>query len=376
MLSLFVGVLAVVAVSTVSAITRDVYLAREEQLSGRDTTFAGTLDFLPSNAMDLHAICDASEVFNNSGGGAALVIDTPHLTGIGTPDHARYNMPFEPQRMTFLLGRLDLVHRLPLIDGRWIAASQDTPVQILVNLAGAGRYGSVGTPLALATSAQARSLTGVIVGVIADGQPDAHVYVDAYGLAQRSPDFFTDATGTLLLHLPGFTATEYETVGAAILATGGTSLTVEGMRRHDTTGTLIAGLRTQQLAFLGAGALMLIVASLGILNIGLAAISERSRELVVRRAVGATRSDLVGQVLLAASVPALAATGAALAVAVVVVHWWIPGQIPPHSAITPPTVPWDAMIAGLAAAMCTALLGALAPAIIASRLDVADTLRE
>lgn len=117
------------------------------------------------------------------------------------------------------------------------------------------------------------------------------------------------------------------------------------------------------------------VSSVGILNIGLASVKERARELVIRRPVGARRTDLVGLVLLHAVVLALIATTCATVITVIAVTRWVPNYIPYDSPIVSPAIPWDGFIAGLAAALTTTLIGSLVPAIAASHLTIADALR-
>jgi putative ABC transport system permease protein len=135
-------------------------------------------------------------------------------------------------------------------------------------------------------------------------------------------------------------------------------------------------LSSQRLAFLVVAVIALLISALGILNIGLASVSERARELVVRRAVGATRSDIVAQVLVAAIVVGLVAASLAILLAFVGVELWIPTRIDAATAIEPPTLPWEAFVWGVISASATSFLGALLPAIVASRLDVALALRD
>jgi len=135
-------------------------------------------------------------------------------------------------------------------------------------------------------------------------------------------------------------------------------------------------LRAQQTGFLIVAVIALTIAALGILNIGLASVSERARELVIRRAMGATRTQIVLQLLLAAATIGAITAKLAIAVAIVGVQAWAPTLISPQSAAVPPSFPWAAAGWGLLASVTTTLLGAAIPAALAARLDIATALRD
>ena len=165
-------------------------------------------------------------------------------------------------------------------------------------------------------------------------------------------------------------------VADAMAAAGGGSLVERKLNRADHVDELLGQLRAQQTAFLAVGVLALIISALGILNIGLASVGERARELVIRRAIGATRAGLMGQMLVASVVIGLVAAALACGLAVLGVEWWVPRRVDPMTAIRPPTLPWTAATWGLVAATTTTLLGSLIPAVVAARLDVASALRD
>lgn len=112
----------------------------------------------------------------------------------------------------------------------------------------------------------------------------------------------------------------------------------------------------------------MVILALGILNIGLAGVSERARELVIRRAVGATRGDIIAQMLVSAMLVGVLAASVAVVLGAVAVEWWVPQRIPPGSALAPPGLPWQAAGWGIIAAVTTTLAGSLLPALVAARL--------
>lgn len=118
-------------------------------------------------------------------------------------------------------------------------------------------------------------------------------------------------------------------------------------------------------------AISLIVGGIGIMNIMLASISERLREIGIRKAVGASTFDVFIQILIESVV--IAAIGGLVGLAVSV------GVVDALSAFTPtdndPVITWHAM--GLAF-VCSAAVGVIAgliPAIKASQLHPIQALK-
>ncbi len=181
---------------------------------------------------------------------------------------------------------------------------------------------------------------------------------------------------TVLVHQRATAAVTLQAVlSAALSADGFDSADVE-IARADRVDQLAGRLHSLQRGFLVSAGVSMLVALLGLLNIGLASVRERSRELVVRRAIGATRARLFALVLLTALVIAVLACAVALTVAAIAIYAVVPALLPNASPVAAPGFPWPAALAGLAVAVLTAVAGAVYPASVAARLDIAAALRE
>ena len=86
----------------------------------------------------------------------------------------------------------------------------------------------------------------------------------------------------------------------------------------------------------------LLVGGIGVMNIMLVSVTERTREIGVRKAVGARRRDIVGQFLVEAM--ALTGTGGALGIVIAVLITMLVGALVPS---LPSKVPSWAVITGL-----------------------------
>jgi putative ABC transport system permease protein len=122
-------------------------------------------------------------------------------------------------------------------------------------------------------------------------------------------------------------------------------------------------------------AIALVVGGIGIMNVLLASVLERTREIGVRRAVGARRADVVRQLLAESVAIALAGSLAGLALGLgsaflftAIMRARTEALI--YAAVTPATV-----AASLGAAILTGLVFGVYPAIRASRLVPVDAIR-
>jgi putative ABC transport system permease protein len=150
--------------------------------------------------------------------------------------------------------------------------------------------------------------------------------------------------------------------------------TVE-IRRADTVGQLTGDLAHTEKAFVWIAAVILVVSTLGLINIGLATVRERTRDLTIRRAFGATRSRVFCLVLTGALLLGLLSAITAIGVAYLGVSMVVPHLLDPHAAIADPQFPWGTGVQGVLVAIFASLAGGLAPAAVAARVDPAYILR-
>jgi putative ABC transport system permease protein len=114
----------------------------------------------------------------------------------------------------------------------------------------------------------------------------------------------------------------------------------------------------------------LLVGGIGVMNIMLVSVTERTREIGVRKALGARRSDIVWQFLLEAMT--LTASGGLMGISI---GWLLSLTIRTLVPSLPSTVPLWSVVAGFSIATSVGLFFGLWPAVKAARLDPIAALR-
>jgi len=139
--------------------------------------------------------------------------------------------------------------------------------------------------------------------------------------------------------------------------------------RSDILGAQEEAARTFSLLLAAMATVSLAVGGIGIMNVMLVSVTERTREIGIRLAVGAQQADIVGQFLLEAVL--ISAGGGLLGIVVGIFTIPVAAQLNQGMALLAP----DSIPLSFAVALLTGMVFGIYPALRASRLSPIEALR-
>lgn len=120
---------------------------------------------------------------------------------------------------------------------------------------------------------------------------------------------------------------------------------------------------------IGIVSVFMVVGGIVIMNIMLAAVTERTHEIGIRKSLGARRADILNQFLVEAAT--LSATGGLIGVAIA----WVLSTLIRMTTPVPMALPWSSVFIGVGLSATVGLFFGIYPARQAARLDPIEALR-
>ncbi len=371
--TLFLGIVCIVGTSAVSSMATDMLIATEEQKNGRAATYTISLDPGRDPGIEMASSLQAALTAQLAPAGAVTVSTerTMFLRTIADVDNNRAGSAFP---VAWSIGDPFAINRVAIVEGASPFGREPLPPSLVINESAASMLNChVPCEYVLSPGNAGPGALFRIVGIVADGRADPMGYGDLRALGTLFP--LDDLA--LVVRVTGPDLSQSRVTRAVSDAAFDRSIAAEQQAtRTDTTQEIARQVSFLQAIFTGFSLVLLLVAAVGLLNVGMAAIRERSRELVIRRAIGATRRDVVLLVVVSTLVLTVSVALLATSIAIAVVVYALPRWIPSSSLLMSPQFPVEACVLGIASGLCVALLASALPALKASRLPVAQALRE
>ncbi|MET0237874.1 MAG: ABC transporter permease, partial [Kibdelosporangium sp.] len=404
MLSLFLGVLAVVVVQAGSEFAQKELLADSELNMAKDGTrqmwvpghpgaSQVTIDTLRGRsdavaALSTQGIIGEPDVapvnpggapFDQPGGyGRSFTCDSQGVCRELGPKAAPPGKAIE-LTLTALTGDVRVFRPYRPESGQWLdfSTAPSLAPKIVLNKEAAKGFDRYQVPAQMRIPGNVADSTPQIIGVVDDGGNGPAAYVRADELLNwLPPDALNkpDSGGRLQVLISPNAPDVEQTLKARLVALGvdGEQIFVNRINSRERVESQLSLMRW---IFLGMAALVLLIGTAGILNVGLATVGERIEEFALRRAVGTPRMLLAGivlaETLLTGLMTAAAAIGAG-AMGIKVGASMFGSRYPSLRAIE---FPWQAGVAGVIAGLVAGLLGGLIPAIRAARIPIATVMR-
>ena len=369
-LSMFIGIIALIAGVLVGTLGRDYLEAVNARLGGKSPTYSAIVD-VPSS-VNIQVVTALQERLAHFRPGIASA--QYHLNDLAiwaSSDDGNT----EIRRVTIIITDAERTRIMPapIIEGTWLnGADEPATLETAVNES-ARQYVHDGT-VALARTGNPQQVPARVNGVIADGTDTPTIYVNATTLQRYWPQAWEPDGLTILVHPnEGVDDQHAKTVLDDLLSDVETG-SISSWNRSDNADDYEQVIGFLQLGVTVTAILLLSVSAIGMINIGLAGIEQCSHELLIRRALGATRASIAIQVIGSSVLLGLIIAFAAVLISAVLV-WAIPWMMPADSPLEPPAYPYTAAMIAACASIVTSLVGSLAPAIKAIRLQPALALR-
>jgi putative ABC transport system permease protein len=404
MISLFLGVLGVVAAQAGQVIAHRALVASMELTQGVDGTqlvyvppVEGSSEAVMSTVEgrdDVVAMLSTNAIIGepnvrpvneggapiDAGGSWGTMMQCDEFGNCVDPNEGKPTGQAIELRVLAMTGDIRQFRPLRLESGQWVDfdGAPSLAPRLVVNKEAAKAFSQYQVPAEMRFQGATANSTPRIVGVVDDGMQQPQAYVRTDELLNWMPvDVLSNPNYGSAEVLAAPTATDFiEILKKKIAALDGSEMMGELYVQTISAEDQMPGqIDLMRWVFLGVSALVLLIGSAGILNVGLATVGERIEEFALRRAVGTPRLLLAGivlaETLLTGLLTALAAIGAGIAGLAAASRMF--GDKEPM--LQDVAFPWEAGVAGVAAGLIAGVLGGLIPAARAARIPIATVMR-
>ncbi|RSX50378.1 ABC transporter permease [Bifidobacterium callimiconis] len=380
-LSMLIGIVALISSVLIGSVGKDYLQVINARISGWEPTYTIAIEDADIDDLDTNArFYERLESYDQGVFAAEYVYNGMSLQDTnGQWHHVEANVT---------TSYLSSVIFKPLMQGSWLSdTDQYATTEVVLNKAAADMLSKADsasdskvdeTTAVMALDEHVQTFASVINGIVDDGSSEPEVYINAFSFQRLVPQLW-EPDGLRILFHPitenedaGETEIQAKSALKDILADtiGGSA----SWNRSDNADSYKSVIDLLQKTTLATALLLLLVSAIGLINIGLSNIEQRSRELLIRRALGATRSSIALLVLGSSIILGSIITAVAIGISFLAVPL-IPTLLPNGSLIGVPRYPTNAAFLACIASLVTSTLGSLAPAIKAACLQPALILR-
>lgn len=377
--SMFFGIIAMIMSVLIGTVGSDYLKAKNEQLTGKVPAYSITVSgWTKTEAVNVDELNKKIYALGWSSLSLQYVAEV-HGLGFGaTDEEARLNLLRGgiPQDMNVNIVSESYrgVYNWPMTQGQWLPCPNDASgFSVVINKVAAERGYS--QYVAFNDNESLDEVTGRVVGVVNDGADFPNIYIEVSQAVFYAPYLLEDLAPAFMFH-PQISGVVGEDVrsflsDALFDTTGGK---VETVVRVDNSGSYAEVIKYLQIAFTALAILLLLVSVIGLLNVGLVSVEQRSHELLIRRAIGASRMNIA--VLVVGSLVLLSVVVCAVAVGVsMLLVESIPLWLEKDTPVPVPSYPIRAAWMSIGVSVGAAMLAGFIPAIKAARLEPALALR-
>lgn len=367
-LSVVVGIASITLIVAVGEVGRAAAVSTLERQSGRSATVSVGLSVPSWSQVDVYGVASELRRAALDSGARDSVVDASVDGSIAVGGLER------PTQIVGTQPELSDIRRLKMVLGRWMNPDDDVLLApaVVLNRPLAADLGVVLPASAMSdVSVNIGQRVAVrLVGIVDDGQPTSIAYMPLTSLRSWS---LTSPTPRLLIWVsPDLLG---RTLDRVSWLAGQLDSRIDPQRTDDPE-AVDDLIRIIQAVLAGIAALALVSGGIGIVNLGLVTVGQRSREFAIRRAFGATRAAIFSMVCIEIALTVLVAGILGIAVAV--------GGTLVLSALTSPMIgvtdlppfPMSAVTLGALVSVGLAVIAGIAPARAATSKSIIRAIRD
>ena len=374
--SMFIGIIAMITAVLVGTLGKESLLSINAQIFGYSPTYA--ISVVDSNLLDSEGVIKLIEIMQSTSRKTVVIYPNKEFSFAPLQNLSELNdasklyKKIKNIEVVYTAAGYNEVYNVPITEGRWFMKTEKNKMEVVLNKKAYNIYQS---KYLVASCKDTLNLTPFnVVGIVNDGKEQPIIYMDVKSVLSHVPSTFSINSLTIYWYnhsnLPIEQMRSY--VDDALYDTIGGK--VENINRFDGGDNYISVIRMLQIGLIITSSLLLFVAVLGQINIGLSSLEQRTQELLIRRALGASKNNIAILVLSSLVFLSIIVCLISLFISVGIVYM-ISYLLPSDSPITVPGYPVIAAFVAVIASIGTALLGGLIPAIKAARLEPALALR-
>ncbi len=369
--SMFVGIIAVIASVMVGVLGREYLEAVNARISGWAPTYKVTLSLNGYNRYELLKLLDllkeneAVEFTNDT----SVTVARLSSNDLNADKSALYSK-LMPVEIKVVSDNYDKIFNLVSKKGSWFNSTYQ--LSALVNEAAASYWGS---DYLVFNTKNSLSLTPFRVrGIVSDGGTEPHIYVRASDLMMFADSLFSPTTISLYMH-PS-TSLSKENIHSRFqdLVTDTVRAKVDEVQRIDQQESYLSVIKMIEWSLMLSAILLLFVSILGQINIGLASLEQRTKELLIRRAIGASSRKISLEIFLSVIFVSVFVSLISIAFSALLLSV-IQRVVLNDGVIRQVNFPVEAAVVAIVAAIITGIISGSIPAVKAARLEPALVLR-
>ncbi|KIS15516.1 peptide ABC transporter permease [Streptococcus equi subsp. zooepidemicus Sz4is] len=375
--SMFIGIIAMILAVLVGTLGKESLLSTNAQLFGYSPTYS--ISVIGSNFSDTDNVKRFIKKLKDTRGKTVLINPSKELKFAPMNHISQFEDSIQLYKrisnaeIIYTISSYNEIYNLPMFEGKWLSESKEyMPLEVVVNKQWNEAYHS---KYVVSSGKDTLNLTGFnVVGVVNDGKGWPVIYVNVESMLSYIPNIFNVDNATIYWHDGGELTTDKIRSHINDILTDTIGGQVENISRTDSGEQYLEVIRILQIGLIISAALLLFVAILGQINIGLSSLEQRTHELLIRRALGASKLDIA--LLVLSSIMLLSIVICLIAIIISALMVYLVGMfLPVDSPIYHLTYPVLAAVIAVITSIVTALLGGLMPAIKASKLEPALALR-